>query len=108
MSAASLLFDSRLRLGALQRSVLSEDQQEILKAVANLDIISYRGGVGGQFGHGYFRDNTAVSSDILGRLRYGWLPGEGTRRDLQRLGHDSNFWVIDDTYLTNPIEGDDE
>lgn len=107
ISAANLLFSSRLRLGALQRSVLSERQQQLLGEVANLDIITYRGGVGGKFGHGYFRDNPAVSSDVLGTLRYGWLPGEGTRRDLERIG-DSNFWVIDDDYLTRPVKGDDE
>jgi esterase/lipase superfamily enzyme len=105
MSAANLLFDSRLRLGALQRSALSDEQQEILGELANLDIISYRGGVGGRFGHGYFRSSPAVSSDILGRLRYGWLPGEGTRRDLRRVGDGSTFWEIDDDYLTKPIEG---
>jgi esterase/lipase superfamily enzyme len=107
ISAANLLFNSRLRLGALQRSVLSDRQQKLLEEIANLDIIAYRGRVGGQFGHGYFRDNPAVSSDILGTLRYGWEPGKGTRRDLQRMG-DSNFWVIDDNYLTSPIEGDNE
>jgi esterase/lipase superfamily enzyme len=107
LSAANLLFNSRLRLGALQRSVLSDRQQKLVEEIANLDIIAYRGSVGGKFGHGYFRDNPAVSSDILGTLRYGWLPGAGTRRDLQRIG-DSNFWVIDDGYLTRAIEGDDE
>jgi esterase/lipase superfamily enzyme len=105
MAAANLLFDSRLRLGALQRSALSDEQQEILGELANLDIISYRGGAGGRFGHGYLRSSPAVSSDILGRLRYGWLPGEGTRRDLRRVGDGSTFWEIDDDYLTKPIEG---
>ena len=100
MSAANLLFGSRLRLGELQRSSLDEEQRRTLLEIANLDIVSYRGKVGGQFGHGYFRENPAVSSDVLATLRYGSAPGEGLRKGLNRAGEGSNFWFIDDDYLT--------
>ena len=99
ISAAQTLFHSRLRLGELEISRLSEEQQATLKQIANLDIVSYRGRIGGQFGHGYFRENQAVSSDLFARLRYGWLPGEGTRSGLERAGAGSNFWLIDDDNL---------
>ena len=100
MSAANTLFHSRLRLGALQHSALTDEQRTTLEEIANLDIVSYRGRIGGRFGHGYFRDNPAVSSDLLATLRYGWLPGEGLRRGLRRADEGSNFWLIDDDYLS--------
>ena len=99
ISAANALFDSRLRLGQLQYAELTDEQRTTLEEIANLDIVSYRGRIGGKFGHGYFRENPAVSSDVFARLRYGWLPGEGTRRDLRRAEEGSNFWVIDDANL---------
>jgi esterase/lipase superfamily enzyme len=104
MSAADKLFDSRLRLGELQHSLLSDEQRATLEATANLDIVSYQGRSGGKFGHSYFRENPAVSSDILATLRYGWKPGEGLRRELKRVGDSPNFWRIDDDYLTTPPE----
>jgi esterase/lipase superfamily enzyme len=105
MAAANLLFDSRLRLGALQRSKLTDQQRIALEEIANLDIVSYRERIGGQFGHSYFRENPAVSSDVLGRLRYGWLPGEGTRAALTRAKDGSNFWRLEDDYLESPLLG---
>ena len=105
MSAANALFDSRLRLGELQRSQLSDEQRNTLKDIANLDIVSYRGRSGGRFGHAYFRDNPAVSSDVIAALRYGARPGEGLREQLRRTGPNSNFWSIDDNYLTSPPAG---
>ena len=104
MSAANTLLGSRLRLGALKRERLSEEQRRVVAEIANLDIVSYRGSVGGSFGHGYFRENPAVSSDLIARLRYGLLPGEGLRSGLRRAEEGSNFWVIDDDFLaTSPV-----
>jgi esterase/lipase superfamily enzyme len=105
IAAAHKLFGSRLRLGALQRSELTDEQRDTLEAIANLDIVSYQGITGGSFGHGYFRANPAVSSDVLARLRYGSLPGEGMRAGLKQTEEGSNFWIIDDHNLEFPPEG---
>jgi esterase/lipase superfamily enzyme len=105
MSVANALFDSRLRLGELQRSQLSDEQRAVLDETANLDIVSYQGKSGGQFGHGYFRENPAVSSDILATVRFGLRPGEGLRGGLEPIEDGSNFWVIGDDYLKTPPEG---
>jgi esterase/lipase superfamily enzyme len=105
IAAAHKLFGSRLRLGALQRSELTDEQRDTLEAIANLDIVSYQGITGGSFGHGYFRVNPAVSSDVLARLRYGSLPGEGMRAGLKQTEEGSNFWIIDDHNLEFPPEG---
>ena len=106
MSMANALFDSRLRLGELQLSRLSERQRRSLDEVANLDIVSYRGSIGGKFGHGYFRENPAVSSDILANVRFDWRAGEGLRRGLERAENASNFWIIRDDYLATPRESE--
>jgi len=102
LSMANALFDSRLRLGELQRSKLSDEQRAVLDETANLDIVSYQGKIGGQFGHGYFRENPAVSSDILATVRFGLRPGEGLRGGLEPTEDGSNFWVIGDDYLKTP------
>jgi esterase/lipase superfamily enzyme len=106
MAAASLLFGSRLRLGALKRSKLTDEQRSAVEEIANLDIVAYRGRIGGRFGHSYFRQNPAVSSDVLALLRYGWLPGEGTRAALTRAAEGSNFWRLEDDYLESPPLGE--
>lgn len=97
IGAAQALFTSRVRLGSVEPEELTETQKQALRRVANLDIIIYRGQAAGSWGHSYFLDNPAVSSDILLLLRYGWAPGEAGRRPLKPLG--AQFWAIDDDYL---------
>ena len=97
IAAASALFSSRVRLGAVQPEELTQAQKEAFARVANLDVIVYQGRAGGAFGHTYYRDNPAVSSDILMVLRYGRPPGAATGRPLTPRGN--NFWVIGDDYL---------
>ncbi len=47
-----------------------------------------------------------MSSDLILRVRYGLLPGEGLRSGLRRVEEGSNFWVIDDDFLaTSPVGG---
>lgn len=97
--AAHRLFGSRQRVGELRMEELSEEERGRLPETDNLDIIAYQGRDGGRFGHEYFRDNPAVSSDIVVTLRYGTRPGEGLRRDLHPLDEGSTFWLIGDDYL---------
>jgi esterase/lipase superfamily enzyme len=105
IAAAQKLFGSRLRVGALQRAELTDEERDTLQESANLDIVSYRGDTGGSFGHGYFRSNPAVSSDLIATLRYGSLPGEGMRAGLKRAEEGSNFWIIDDHNLESQPAG---
>lgn len=97
IGAAKILFGSWLRVGAVRRDMLSDQQKETLKQMGNLDIISYQGSSGGNFGHNYFLSNPAVSSDLIALLRYGWAPGKENGRPLEHLGG-GNFWRIDDSY----------
>jgi esterase/lipase superfamily enzyme len=99
MRAANALLRSQLRVGQIQSQELSDEQREMLQQVTNLDIVSYDGRVGGQFGHFYFLQNPAVSSDILALVRFGLPPGAGVRQGLKRVEPRSNFWTIDDDYL---------
>ncbi len=97
IAAAKTLFGSWLRVGALEQQELSAQQRQTLNRVANMDIVTYKGKLGGRFGHGYFLANPAVSSDIIAVLRYGRLPGTEHGRPLKQVG--ANFWLIDDNYL---------
>lgn len=98
LAAAKSLFSSRHRIGTLIPSELTEQQREFVRRSANLDIIIYQGSGGGFFKHGYY-DDPAVSSDMVMLLRYGWRPGEGVRRGLERL--EENIWRIGDAYWAN-------
>ena len=95
LAMAKRLLKSSQRLGSVEIAKLSERQREFVRRAENLDVIVYEGIGGGIFRHGYY-DDPAVSSDILMLLRYGWKPGEGKRRGLQRLGE--NTWRIDARY----------
>lgn len=106
MLAANLLLRSQLRVGEIESQDLSDQQREMLQQITNLDIISYDGRRGGKFGHFYFLENPAVSSDILALLRYGLPPGEGIRKGLKRTESRSNFWSIDDEYLRRDARTD--
>jgi esterase/lipase superfamily enzyme len=92
LAAARGLFKSGQRLGSVDLNALGERQRELVRRADNLDVIAYDGKGGGLFRHGYY-DDPAVSADIIMLLRYGWRPGEGERRGLERLGE--NTWRID-------------
>lgn len=101
INAAKILFSSLLRIGAVDQDKLSDQQRKTIHQLTNLDIISYEGATGGSFGHSYFLNNPAVSSDILALLRYKWAPGKEHGRPLEHIW--GNFWKIDDDY---PFFGD--
>ncbi len=63
------------------------------------NLIELRGD-GGAFGHSYFHDNPAVSSDIFLALRYGRKPGGDHGRPLRHQW--GNIFLIDDGYLLQP------
>lgn len=91
IAASKKLFQSRLRLGALEPEKLSPLQLELIQRSVNLDIILYEGSRGGIFQHGYYAD-PQVSSDLIMLLRNGWKAGEHGRENLLPMG--PNLWKL--------------
>jgi hypothetical protein len=82
------------RFGRVQASDLGAQEEIIFATVTNVNIIDVKG-TGGAFGHGYFRDNPAVSSDLILLLRDEALPGSTSRP----LDHKFlNFWELSNDY----------
>lgn len=96
------LFGSGRRLGRLQIGDFfrqgggESDLGRVMDVETNADIIELKGD-GGSFGHGYFHENPAVSSDVLQVLRFDRPPGGDNGRPLKMKT--DFFWVITDDYL---------
>lgn len=99
LKAANSLLRSQMRMGELSTASLSEQQRSAVDQATNVDIVSYDGRVGGAYGHFYFRESPAMSSDIFALLRYGDPPGRGTREGLHQSEPGSNFWTVRDDNL---------
>jgi esterase/lipase superfamily enzyme len=101
---AEWLFSSVKRIGRLQLGDLIAQAQAgdvstfaVMREDTNSSIVELKGD-GGAFGHGYFHENPAVSSDVLQILRFDREPGSEHGRPLVR--EQGNFWRIeDDDYL---------
>ena len=100
LSAAGTIFGSRSRVGNLQPRELDEQERVSFAGMGNVDFVVYKGTKGGSFGHFYFRDNPAVSSDVLLWMRYGLLPGAENGRPLEPA--EERFWTLSDDYLEEP------
>ena len=108
LGLAEWLFTSVKRVGRLQLADLHaprlqglgpRQKEAVLERIVpsdEHDIVELRGH-GGSFGHAYFHENPAVSSDVLLALRFGRRAGERNGRPLTRQG--GNFWLIEDDYL---------
>ena len=96
---AELLFASpRGRLGTLEISELNEEEIGRMKANASrVTVVNFQGESNG-YGHSYFRNNPAVSSDLVLMIRYGFKPGE-PGRPLEHIG--LNFWRVPEGYPAN-------
>ena len=96
---AELLFASpRGRLGTLEISELNEEEIGRMKANASrVTVVNFQGESTG-YGHNYFRNNPAVSSDLVLMIRYGFKPGE-PGRPLEHIG--LNFWRVPEGYPAN-------
>jgi esterase/lipase superfamily enzyme len=100
LGLATWLFGGLERLGRLGASALGKGQVAGVSAsVENANFIDLKG-EGGSFGHGYFHDNPAVSSDLIQVIRYDRRPGKENGRPLKKLR--KGFWVITDDYLLSP------
>ena len=96
---AELLFASpRGRVGTMVIDKLNEEEIGRMKANASrVTVVNFHGKSTG-YGHSYFRDNPAVSSDLVLTIRYGLKPGE-TGRPLKHIG--LNFWRVPEGYPAN-------
>jgi len=86
---------SGLRFGRINVSDIEDNEREIFKQVRNVSFVSVPRSRG-FFGHGYFHDNPAVSSDVIRLLQSNALPGS-QERPLTLI--EGNFWRMDKDYL---------
>ena len=100
---SGLLFDSISRMGTFVTNDLNRKNEFFrlmagqLMSLNNVNFIEMRGKTD-FFGHGYFYNNPAVSSDLIMQLRYGAAPGKEYDRPIKPSG--PNSWVIaDDDYI---------
>jgi esterase/lipase superfamily enzyme len=96
---AELLFASpRGRVGTMVIDKLNEEEIGRMKANASrVTVVNFHGKSTG-YGHSYFRDNPAVSSDLVLTIRYGLRPGD-PGRPLEHIG--LNFWRVPEGYPAN-------
>ncbi len=97
---AELLFASpKGRLGRVNIDELNEVEMQRVKAsAARVTVVDFDGEHSTGYGHDYFRNNPAVSSDLVLKLRYGLKPGEAGR-PLEHIGF--NFWRVPEGYPGN-------
>ncbi|MEM7221705.1 MAG: alpha/beta hydrolase [Pseudomonadota bacterium] len=98
---AELLFASpRGRLGTLSIDRLTDEEINRMKAHSSrVTVVNFTGESTG-YGHSYFRDNPAVSSDLVLKVRYGLKPGD-PGRPLEHIG--LNFWRVPEGYPANGV-----
>ena len=96
--AETLFASPRGRLGTLGIGDLTEAEIGRMKAnAARMTVVNFEGKHSTGYGHDYFRNNPAVSSDLVLNLRYGFKPGEAGR-PLEHIG--LNFWRVPEGYPT--------
>lgn len=87
-----------MRLGDVQTGIFNKEEVESLRHTSHIQFIDARITKPGAFGHSYFHENPAVSSDLILFLRYGLPPGGPKGRPLGIS--DTGFWIVDDDYPT--------
>ena len=100
ISLASWLFDSVRRLGKLRSSDLTAEQKANVVRTHRLHLIDARVGPTDLFGHSYFYQDPAVSSDLILVLRDNRDPGAENGRPL--LSEDAGFWQVYEDYPAAP------
>ncbi len=65
---------------------------------SRMTVVIFEGKHSTGYGHSYFRDNPAVSSDLVLKIRYGFKPGEAGR-PLEHIG--LNFWRVPEGFPAN-------
>ena len=98
-----------MRLGsAVDLSLFDDDEIHAIRGNERLQLIHAQVSQLGSYGHSYFMDNTAISSDLMLMMRYDLRPGAEHGRPLG--ANEIGLWVIDDDYpgldWTPPIDAD--
>ena len=96
IGVSTWLFDSVRRLGKLRLSDLSEQQRLNSRSFGHLEVIDTNVEKIDFFGHSYFYQSPAVSSDLILVLRENRAPGAEFGRPLTNEGE--NFWRLDNGY----------
>ena len=97
---SSWLFDSVSRIGTLQFLDLSVLQQKKFGAMPGFEYIDARTKKADFFGHSYFYQSPAVSSDLILILREHRAAGPENGRPLAQ--EEPGFWVLDNDYPKFP------
>ena len=102
LSISNWLFGGVTRLGAVRSNMFTKDDLELLQDSKTVEMIDCRISNPGPFGHSYFHNNPAVSSDLVLLLRYHQFAGNNSNRPLR--SNDGPFWIIDDSYPGSKIQ----
>jgi len=92
--ASTVLFRSQLRLGRFRAEDLTDHVREFLLGAGFINIIEVPRQRMDFFGHGYFTNDPAVSSDLVSLIRYGLVPGDPGRA--LRPVEPPMIWAIDE------------
>ena len=103
ISISELLFGGLARIGQMSFLTASSERPEMIgrRPKGNVAFVEYTGENGGSAGQSYFRENPAVSSDLVLAIRYDRDPGAKNGRPLRHV--EGSFWVIDDEYLSGTV-----
>lgn len=93
---SSWLFDSLRRIGRLRLTDLSLFQRKSMKSIPDLEVVDARTRRADPFGHSYFYQSPAVSSDLILILRDDCSAGTENGRPLGR--EEGSFWMLTDDY----------
>ena len=97
---SSWLFDSVARIGRLSLADLSSVQRNNVKSVSGFEYIDARAKKADFFGHSYFYQSPAVSSDLILILRENRAPGPENGRPL--VEEQKGFWKLENDYPLFP------
>ncbi len=96
LSFSNWLSGGAMRLGNVHTNVFDEKEIDALRNTSRMQLIDATITKPGSYGHNYFHENPAVSSDLILYMRYNLPPGG---KDGRPLGaSDTGFWYIDDEY----------
>ena len=90
------LFGGGERVGDVDPKIFDKAEVDVLRHSQRLQIIDARLKNSGHYGHTYYHDNPAVSSDLILLMRYGLPPGAQFGRPLGVS--DTGLWSITDSY----------